>query len=197
MRERVVHWLVGLSFIYLMLTGLALFTPYLYWLAYVFGSGPTIRKWHPIIGVVYFVVLMWMYLLWWRDMKLDAEDRAWLKNVGTYIRNEEDKKPLAEAGRFNAGQKQFFWVMVIFSVLLLLSGIPLWFPESFGESLRLVSILVHEISALVTIGGIIVHIYMGTAVVRGSIRAITTGTVTPTWAKSHHPRWYREITGRR
>ena len=33
--ERVAHWTAALSFLYLALTGLALWTPHLYWLAFV------------------------------------------------------------------------------------------------------------------------------------------------------------------
>lgn len=195
LKERLVHWLVGISFVYLMLTGLALFTPHLYWLADVLGGGTTIRKWHPIIGVLFFFFLGWMCLMWRRDMKIDAEDKEWMRNIGKYIRNQEEELP--KAGRFNAGQKQLFWLQITSGVLLLLSGIPLWFPLNFPQGLRLAGILVHEIAALAAIGGIIVHIYMGTAVVRGSLRAIINGTVTRDWARSHHPRWYHEMQSRR
>lgn len=193
--ERLVHWIVSLAFVYLMLTGLALFTPHLYWLASVFGGGTTIRAWHPIVGVVFFVFLARMFFMWRRSMPLDALDREWLKESGRYARNEDAGLP--EPGRFNAGQKLLFWLQVVAGVLLFVSGIPLWFPETFGRNLRLLCILVHEISALAVIGGIIVHIYMGTAVVRGSLHAMMTGYVSRAWAKAHHPRWYREITGGR
>jgi formate dehydrogenase subunit gamma len=192
--ERIIHWLVAIAFVYLMLTGLALFTPHLFWLAYVLGGPTTIRIWHPILGVIYALVLLRMFLMWLRDMKIDAEDKAWMKDINKYIRNEDEG--LAEAGRFNAGQKLLFWLQVIAGALLLLSGIPLWFPESFGALLRQISILVHEIAALAVIGGIIVHIYMGTAVVRGSLRAMISGKVTTAWAKLHHPRWYRQVTSK-
>lgn len=194
LKERLVHWAVGISFVYVMLTGLALFSPHLYWLAAVLGGGVTIRRWHPIIGVILFIATAWMYRLWRGDMKIDAEDKEWLRQIGKYIRNQEEGLP--EAGRFNAGQKQLFWLQVISITLLLLSGIPLWFPHTFPHWLRLVSVFVHEIAALAAIGGLIVHIYMGTAVVRGSLRAIINGTVSHAWAKAHHPRWYRAMTSR-
>lgn len=190
LKERILHWLVGISFVYVMLTGLAFFSPHLYWLAWVLGGGTTVAKWHPIAGVVFFAALGWMFLGWWRDMRFDAEDRNWLKKIGQYIRNEEEGLP--EVGRFNAGQKQLFWLQVVSGVLLLVSGIPLWFPHSFPQALRLISILVHEVSALVAIGGFIVHVYMGIAVVRGSLSAMVSGKVSRAWAKTHHARWYRQ-----
>ncbi len=185
-----IHWAVGIGFVYLMLTGLALFTPHLFWLAYVLGGGTTIARWHPIAGLVFFLALAWMFRMWRRDMKRDREQKGWMKNIGKYIRNEEEGLP--EVGRFNPGQKVLFWLQVMGGLLLLASGIPLWFPHSFPQWLRLISILVHEVSALAVIGAFIVHIYMGTAFVSGSLSAMIHGTVSRAWAKTHHPRWYRE-----
>ena len=43
-------------------------------------------------------------------------------------------------------------------------------------------------------GGIIVHIYMGTAAVPEAFRGMIQGWVKPGWAASHHPKWYRGIS---
>ena len=45
----------------------------------------------------------------------------------------------------------------------------------------------------VLIFAIIVHIYAGIWV-KGSIRAMTRGWVTPGWAWKHHRAWFREVT---
>jgi cytochrome b subunit of formate dehydrogenase len=45
--ERAVHWLAALSFLYAALTGLALWSPRLFWLSSIFGGGVTVRSWHP------------------------------------------------------------------------------------------------------------------------------------------------------
>ena len=45
-------------------------------------------------------------------------------------------------------------------------------------------------AALVTIGAFIIHVYMGTAVVRGGFTSIIRGEVSPAWAKTHHRLWY-------
>ena len=44
---------------------------------------------------------------------------------------------------------------------------------------------------------IIGHIYLGTAAEPGTLRSMIHGTVTKDWARLHHPRWYREVTGDR
>ena len=50
-------------------------------------------------------------------------------------------------------------------------------------------------AALITIGGIIIHVYMGVFLVPGGLGAITTGYVTRGWAKAHHALWYRQVAG--
>ena len=75
---------------------------------------------------------------------------------------------------------------------LLISGVVLWFIASIPRELqviRYVAVLVHAIAALATIGGIIVHIYMGIAVVPDGLHAILHGDVSEQWARHHHALW--------
>ena len=58
--ERMMHWLAALSFLYAALTGLALWSHRLYWLAAVFGGGETVRGWHPWRNSIYFNY--WLYV---------------------------------------------------------------------------------------------------------------------------------------
>jgi formate dehydrogenase subunit gamma len=190
-RERLVHWLVALAFLYAALTGLALWSPRLYWLAAVFGGGTTVRAWHPWGGIVFVFVFAAMFVAWKRQMRLDSDDRRWLRQAHRYAVNDESGLP--DAGRFNAGQKSLFWMQSLSGVLLLLSGIVLWWPEVMPRPLRLSAILIHPAAAVISIGGLIVHIYMGTAAVPKAFRGMIQGWVTPRWAESHHPKWYREI----
>jgi formate dehydrogenase subunit gamma len=196
--ERVVHGAAALCFVYLLVTGLALFVPLLYWLATLVGGGVVARAWHPWVGLAYVATLAAMYGFWRRDMRLTSLDRDWSRALVSYIRNEDARVP--PAGRFNAGQKQFFWAMIASGGLLLVSGLVLWVPHWIGPRWRLVNevaIVVHVVAALASIGLFIVHVYMGTAVVRGSFTAIVSGRVSPAWARAHHLAWYREARGER
>ena len=189
--ERIVHWAVALSFLYAALTGLSLWSPRLYWLAAVFGGGVTVRAWHPLGGLLFVLVFAKMFIAWRRQMHLDRDDRRWLRLAHRYAAHNYNALP--EAGRFNGGQKALFWLQALNGVLLLLSGIVLWWPESTPRLLREIAILVHPLAGIAAIGGLIVHIYMGTAATPGSFRAMAQGWVKPGWAASHHPKWYREI----
>jgi formate dehydrogenase subunit gamma len=193
--ERVNHWIAGLSYVYCLVTGLAFWSPYMFWLADLVGGGPTARFWHPWLGLVFMASTFWMYKLWRTDMLISDADRAWWKAVRHYIRNEDQDLP--PIGRFNYGQKLFFWLMLYGGLLLLLSGLVLWFPEFIPWNLRWVRYLgvaVHVTAALVTIGAFIIHVYMGTAMVRGGFTSIIRGEVSSAWAKLHHRRWYEQVT---
>ncbi len=193
--ERLVHAIAGLSYLYLLLTGLAFWTPALYWLAIVLGGGYLARVLHPWIGLVFSGALMWMYVMWHREMRATAEDRAWRKALGHYIRNEDANVP--GAWRFNYGQKLLFWLMFFGGAALLASGLVLWFVEAIPwefRSVRSVAIVVHAVSALATIGGFIIHVYMGVAVVPGGLAAMLHGEVTEEWARHHHPLWLARIS---
>src|SRR5437867_12941816 len=77
--ERSVHWLVALSFLYTALTGLALWSPRLFWLASIFGGGTTVRAWHPWGGLFFIVAFTLMFRAWRTQMRLDKDDRRWLR----------------------------------------------------------------------------------------------------------------------
>ena len=72
----------------------------------------------------------------------------------------------------------------------------MWLPEIFGRVLVAISYVIHDISALVMLAGIFVHIYLSTFGETHTIQAMTRGTVSEAWAWTHHPAWYKEVTGR-
>jgi formate dehydrogenase subunit gamma len=189
-RERVMHALAALSYVYLLLTGLAFWTPAFYWIAIVLGGGYLSRVLHPWIGLVFTAALLWMFVSWRSDMRVTPEDRAWGRAMRHYLRNEDSEVP--PAWRFNFGQKQLFWLMFFAGLALLLSGVVLWFVASVPwelRALRYAAVLVHAGAALLTIGGFIIHLYMGVAVVPGGVHAIVHGDVSEDWARHHHALW--------
>ena len=195
--ERVMHWVAALSYGYVLLTGLAFYSPHLYWIATVLGGAPTSRFWHPWIALVFIGTLVWMLRAWMFDMRITGVDKAWGKAMRQYVENHDENLPPID--RFNLGQKYFFWAMLAAGAILLASGAVLWIPELLPWSLRVLryaAILLHVAAALVTVGAFIIHVYMGTAVVRGGFTSIIRGEVSPEWAKTHHRLWYYRVTGK-
>jgi formate dehydrogenase subunit gamma len=194
--ERAWHWITALPYLYCLLTGLAFWSPWLFWIAVVFGGGQISRQLHPWSGLIFAVGVCAMYIMWHSQMGVTQVDKDWFNSVGYYIRNEDDKMP--PAGRYNAGQKSLFWGFVVCMVLLLLSGLVLWFPEYIPWSfrwLRYTAVLVHASSALLTIGLFLIHVYMGVFAERGAFGSVIRGDVSLQFARRYHPGWYEEITG--
>ena len=192
--DRVNHWITAICFILLALSGLALFHPALFWLTNLFGGGPWTRILHPFIGVVMFVSFLVLALRFWGHNRMTDNDRKWLGQWRDVVSNREDKLP--EVGRYNAGQKVLFKIMVLTLLLLLITGIVIWqpyFAPSFSVTVLRWAVVIHAVSAFVLMLGIIVHIYAAIWV-KGSVRAMTRGYVSPAWAKKHHAAWYREVT---
>jgi formate dehydrogenase subunit gamma len=181
--------------VYLLLTGLAFWSPWLFWIAVIFGGGTIARELHPWIGLIFVIAVFLMFWMWSAQMHETAVDKQWWDAVGHYIRNEEDKVPTV--GRFNGGQKLLFWGFFFGGILLFLSGLVLWFPHLIPWNLRVVryiAVLVHASTALITIGLFIIHVYMGVLLERGSFGSVIRGDVSANWAKRYHGIWYDQIT---
>jgi formate dehydrogenase subunit gamma len=190
--ERTNHWITAITFVLLALSGLAMFHPAMFWLSALFGGGQWTRILHPFVGLVMFVSFLILAMRFWHHNYLDRNDWQWMRQMNDVLANREEKLP--EVGRYNAGQKLLFFVMVVCLVLLLLSGIVIWrayFSFYFPIGIVRAAALVHAITAFVLIVGIIVHIYAALWV-KGSVGAMVRGTVTLGWARKHHPRWFRE-----
>jgi formate dehydrogenase beta subunit/formate dehydrogenase gamma subunit len=191
--ERALHWTVAATFLYLALTGLGLFTPKLAWLLDLLGGGQAARAGHPIVGALFVAAVLAQFALWFRDLRLWPQDLAWLRRIRDYVAGRDEKVP--PSGRFNAGQKLLFRTQVLLALVLLASGIPIWFPESFSRGLRLWSVAVHSVSGVLAILSLVVHVHMSVFVTRGALRAMTEGKVTEEWARHHHAAWAEEKLG--
>ena len=192
--ERVVHWVVGVTYVALLLTGLAFAYPAMFWLTAPLGGGAAARVLHPYIGALFGIAMVLMVVLWLRDMFLGRQDIQWLGAVHHYATHQRDKVP--PAGKYNAGQKLFFWVQGVLAVVFVASGVMLWFPEQLAPARILLSSarLLHYAASL---GGglfLVLHVYLGTVAYPGTARGMIDGMVTRRWARLHHPRWHAEQT---
>ncbi len=193
--ERITHWAVAIVFLFLFTSGLALFHPFFFWISSLYGSGQLMRFLHPVAGVL-LVLLFYPYAARvWKDNRWQPADRAWTKNMGAFMRKELHP---SDTGKYNAGQKLMFWSMVPIIALLLVSGIIIWqpwFAPVFPPVARRMAALLHAVCSFAMFIGIGIHWYAAYWT-RGSIRAMVRGNVSPSWAKFHHPAWYREIAGK-
>jgi formate dehydrogenase subunit gamma len=193
--ERANHWAVGISFILLALSGLALFHPAFYPLSIVLGGGVWTRILHPFIGVLMALLFVMMFFRFWKLNIITPVDKEWLSRVGEMVNGDDHNMP--QSGKYNGGQKLLFWLLAACMALLALSGIVIWrayFSALFAIDLIRLASVVHAASAALMIGLIIVHVYAAIWT-RGTTRAMVYGTVSRAWAKQHHPAWFRQMTG--
>ncbi len=191
--SRVIHWSVAVSMGICLLTGLPIWTPIFGWMAFLFGSLQVCRWLHPWAGIFFFASSLVMFLHWAGQMWMSKSDWAWIgPRLFSYMKSETDD---SQVGKYNGGQKIFFFTSALAALALVLSGVVLWFPLSFGQGLRELSWILHDLTFILFTASIIGHIYLGTASEPGTFSAMTRGAVSKKWARFHHPRWYREVTG--
>ena len=193
--ERANHWVVGMTFILLALSGLAFFHPAFYPLSQLFGGGVWARILHPFIGVAMALSFGAMFFRFWKLNIMTPTDKEWLSQIREMLDGNDHKMP--EAGKYNGGQKLLFWLLVGCMALLTLSGIVIWrayFSALFPVGLIRFASVAHAVAAAVIIGLIILHVYVAIWT-KGSIRAMLYGTVSRAWAKQHHPAWFRQMMG--
>ncbi|MDB5462419.1 MAG: formate dehydrogenase, cytochrome b556(fdo) subunit [Phenylobacterium sp.] len=190
---RINHWITAICFVLLTLSGLAMFHPIFFFLSSLFGGGEWTRAVHPWIGIVLVVSYAGLVVQFWRENFWNQDDTAWVRKFNLILENEEEGVP--EVGRFNAGQKFVFWAMALLIPVLLFTGIVIW-EVYFGAFTPLVvqrvAVLIHSLAAIAAILVWIIHVYAGIWV-RGSLRAMMRGDVTPGWAWRHHRKWLRGL----
>ena len=194
--ERTNHWLIVLFFLGAGLSGLAFFHPGFYFLTALFGGGTWARILHPFLGLAMAACFLVMFLKLWRHNRMTEVDKAWMKHSGEMLRGDKSRMPAA--GRYNAGQKQVFWLMTVCLLVLVVTGFMFWqpwFAGSFPILARRIAVVLHALSATLLILGVIVHVYAAIWV-KGTLRAMTRGTVTEGWARQNHALWHREMTGK-
>jgi formate dehydrogenase subunit gamma len=191
--SRINHWITGGCFVLLTLSGLSMFHPLLAFLAELFGGGQWTRAVHPWIGVVLLISYSGLIIQFWRDEMWSRDDLAWMGAINRVLVNDEEGVP--EVARFNAGQKFVFWAMALLVPVLFCSGLVIWevyFSSYTTIEQQRVAILIHSLGAIGAIIVWIIHVYAGLWI-RGSMRAMLHGYVTPGWAYRHHRKWFRRL----
>lgn len=196
---RINHWIVAISFVLLLLSGLSLFHPSLFWLSTMFGGGATVRWLHPWIGVVLVIGFIGLFLRFFAQNLPERTDWVWLARIRHVLSGNDEYLP--EVGKYNAGQKFVFWSQSVLMAALFITGLGLWEPGLacveglFGfkatiTQLRMAA-LIHAGAAVLAITIWIIHVYAAIWV-RGTISAMTRGFVTGGWGWRHHRKWLRK-----
>ena len=165
---RKVHMVAAVTFSLLAISGLLMiFGAFL-------GGGLIIRiarYFHIGAAIIFTFTAPMMFTTWIKDMLPAAHDIKWVLIMGGYL--SKDKKPVP-AGKFNAGQKMWFWCSTVGGLAMAYTGYIIW---SFGASLDTVRVftLVHNILGAILIAIFLTHLYMTIFAIKGAVHSITTG----------------------
>ena len=184
--ERLIHALGILGFLTLAGTG--------FWAVIVRRAPLDGWLWmvHAAAGGIFAAAMVLMTLLWAMDCRFERSDWRWARNLGGYLGSGGN----LPAGRFNAGQKAFFWFGALLGLVTLSSGLALMVPifsAAFQESIC----QIHRYGSLLFVMSVILHLYLATLANPGTARSMVVGTVSTEWAEHHHPLWSEDTGGSR
>ena len=189
------HWIMVILFGLAGFSGLALFHPNLFPLTGIFGGPQWTRIVHPYFGIGVFIAFLFMLARYWRDNLPTKDDAEWIKHSGDMLKGNQTAMP--PVGKYNAGQKGVFWGVCICLIVLLVIGVlfwQAWFANSVPIPLQRLAVVLHALAAFIISLLVVIHIYAALWV-KGTVRAMTQGTVSAGWAKQHHYLWYKKVTG--
>lgn len=193
--ERVAHWTMGISFVAMAITGIVMLFGKNLLLPIVghaaFSSLTVLGKnVHNFLGPLFIFSVVIFITLYIRENLWKAFDGAWLGKFGGMFSGEH-----VPSGKFNAGEKGQFWVMVVLLCSVIsVTGLILNFPNwnQSREAMQLANII-HSVCAIAAMAMAVLHIYMGTIGTQGAYTAMKTGFVDEAWAKEHHEYWHDEV----
>lgn len=191
--QRFVHWSVAILFVILAITGTLLtfgrfgLVPLIGNKAFgtIAGFGKLL---HDYLGPVFGIMLTLMLFTFIKGNFATWTDVKWIFKAGGLLGGH------ASAGRYNAGEKLWFWIAILVGAVVVVSGIVLDFP--FFDQTRADLELSHMVHAVASIGLLAIsfgHIYMGTVGMEGALDPMKTGYCDENWAKEHHDLWYEDL----
>jgi formate dehydrogenase subunit gamma len=191
--ERFTHWMTATCFVFLALSGLN----------YTFGKrllmpviGPeafsALAQWakyaHNFLAWPFMLGVLVMAVVWLRDNIPKRIDWTWLRAGGGLFTGTHPS-----AGRFNAGQKIVFWVVVTGGLVMSASGVTLLFPFTLtGVNGMQITQAIHAIVGVLFIAAMLAHIYIGSLGEEGAFEAMGSGEVDLAWAEANHDLWVQE-----
>lgn len=224
--ERMAHWLMAVSFVFLGVSGLNLAYGRTILLPLIGKDifGPVslfLKTGHHYVAFAFMLGLIISFVLWVAHNIPEWRDLRWLSIAGGLF----SKHLHPEAKKFNAGQKIIFWGTTLGGVSLFVSGWALLFPFDYAFftdtvlALRSVGIdlpawvgmpeppytavqeqqfnqIWHGVVAVGMICMILAHIYIGSVGMEGAFDAMGSGEVDINWAREHHSLWVEEHVSR-
>ena len=190
--ERIVHWFLAGSFLILAVSGLGMMFHSLNFLAIPVGGLKNLKLIHNFSGLVFAPALFFGILIWWREAAIFdfPDDLEWIKCAGGYLWHVEHPP---ETGKYNPGQKAFFLVVAGGGILMILTGLIMWFPTALPVELVRWMYPLHALGFVAIFAFFFIHLYLGTIGNPGSVDAMVTGWMDKKVLTMLHPKWVKEM----
>jgi formate dehydrogenase subunit gamma len=175
--ERLVHLALLFSFLVLACTG--------FYASIAWGGPMTgyMLMLHTTSGAVFAVTMAIALLTWAADHGFSQADGRWLAAGGCLSARGD-----LPSGRFNAGDKIYFWMAGVLTLVALMSML-LSMIKVLGQPGQALMYETHRWSTLVMVVATIWHAYATTLAKPGGLTAVLMGRVTSGWVKRYHPLW--------
>jgi|WetSurMetagenome_2_1015567.scaffolds.fasta_scaffold125057_2 formate dehydrogenase subunit gamma len=177
--ERLVHLGLVVSFLVVACTG---FYASIRWGGPMTGYMLMI---HTTFGAVFAVTALFMLITWAADHAFSKEDGRWMTRGGCL--SAAGNLP---AGRFDAGQKIYFWFAGLAALAALLTMILSMVPL-LGTAGQTFMYTMHRWWTLALAVATIWHVYMTVFAKPGTWWSLVSGYVGSAWADLFHPQWGR------
>jgi len=195
--NRIVHAIAAIAFILIIPTGLVMM------FGSTFGGGEFVRtckEIHAISTLLFIISVVPMFFMWLKSMFLHWDDIKWLMIVGGYLNKNKNPVP---AGKFNAGQKTWYWLATLGGFVMIGTGAAMFFQDfrldilvEYGISqidfLR-GSAIVHNVLGAAVVILFLVHIYMSVFAIKGAIHSMVTGYKEEEEVEILHSSFYRKL----
>lgn len=195
--NRIVHTIAAIAFILIIPTGVVM----------MYGSSfggaefvRTCKEIHAISTLLFVISVLPMFFMWVKGMIFNSDDIKWMMILGGYLSKE--KKPIP-AGKFNAGQKMWFWLATLGGIIMILTGAAMYFQDfelellisnniSQIDFLR-ASAIVHNILGLAVTALFFTHFYMSVFAIKGAIHSIINGYKEEEELEILHSSFYKKL----
>lgn len=184
----IVHWGAAIPFVLICITGLMMM------FGDKLGGGMPIRlakNLHFLATWIFLIFGILMFLMWVKPAMFKLYDIGWLKIMGGYLSNEKREVP---AGKFNAGQKMWFWLCTLGGFAMAITGLIMHYFYGDINTLRLMAII-HNVLGFGVLAMLITHIYMAVFAIEGAIEAILNGHMAEEELALMHSYYYKELIG--
>ncbi len=184
--ERITHAFLAIIFINMIISGFILTIAPIRTNEGILGQIWNLHRQGPLL----FIAFLLMAVRWVMYAVPRNYDLKWFRHMGGYLGSKEPLK----AGKFNAGQKLFYWIIFLSVIIFSVTGHIMAYGPSFkdkipleqGTTTHLILLIIHIVTAMAFLAMFIIHLYMTIFAHKGLIKGMLRGKVNKSTALKTH-----------